>query len=229
MSPESPSLDRIAALVPVRGLEGSKARLGEVLDTQERRELVERLLRQTVEAAAATPGVVAVAVVSPDPEALAVAAELGADGVRQAGLGLNEGLAEGRAWAIAGGAGAILVVPGDLPAVEAAELGRVIGAARGLTAAGPGSGAGPRPTVRPLVALVHDRAGTGTNLLLVAPPSAIAFRFGEGSRAAHSAEARAAGASYLEVDSPLSLDLDTAADLLAAEEAGLGAYRSSVP
>ena len=43
-----------------------------------------------------------------------------------------------------------------------------------------------------------------------------------GSRAAHAAAARAAGATYLELDGPLDLDLDTPDDLLAAEAAGLG-------
>ncbi|HYN49071.1 MAG TPA: 2-phospho-L-lactate guanylyltransferase [Candidatus Nanopelagicales bacterium] len=219
------TLERMVALVPVRGLEGAKARLGEALDAEERRALVERLLARTVAAAAATPAVVEVVVVSPDPEVVALAGALGARGVTQAGGGLNEGLAAGRAWAAAAGADAILVVPADLPAVTAAELGRIIELARAhaasRAAAGPPTGA--------LVALVTDRAGSGTNLLLLAPPDAIAFCFGEGSRVAHGAAARAAGATYLELDGPLTLDLDTPDDLLAAEAAGLGALRAELP
>ena len=218
MPPATPTLDRIAALVPLRALEGAKARLGEALDAEERRALVERLLRRTVEAALATPGIPVVAVVSPDPDVLALADELGAHGVAQGGGGLNEGLAEGRAWAIAAGAGAILVVPADLPAVSAGELGRVIRAARGMAVAQ----ATAALAGRPLVTLVPDRGGSGTNILLVAPPAAIPFRFGEGSRAAHAGAARAAGAMYLELDSPLALDLDTPDDLLAAQASGLG-------
>ena len=48
------ALERIAALVPVRGLEGAKSRLGEALDAEERRALVARLLARTISAAAAT-------------------------------------------------------------------------------------------------------------------------------------------------------------------------------
>jgi 2-phospho-L-lactate guanylyltransferase len=77
--------------------------------------------------------------------------------------------------------------------------------------------------------LVTDRAGDGTNVLLVAPPDAIAFRFGPGSRAAHAAGARAAGATYVEVAGPLDLDLDTPDDLLAAEARGLGTLTADVP
>ena len=74
-----------------------------------------------------------------------------------------------------------------------------------------------------------DRAGSGTNVLLVAPPDVIGFRFGDGSRAAHAAAARAAGAVYVEIAGPLDLDLDTPDDLLVAEAAGLGDLRADRP
>jgi 2-phospho-L-lactate guanylyltransferase (CobY/MobA/RfbA family) len=55
----------------------------------------------------------------------------------------------------------------------------------------------------------------------MAPPNAIEFRFGEGSRAAHAAEAIAAGAAYVELDGPLAFDLDTPEDLREADMGGL--------
>jgi 2-phospho-L-lactate/phosphoenolpyruvate guanylyltransferase len=222
MSNRPPALDHVVAIVPVRGLESSKARLGEALDAEERRALVLRLLTRAVEAAAATPGLAQVAVVSPDPAVLALAAAHGAVGVAQGGGGLNEGLAEARAWAEETGADGILVIPGDLPAVTSAELSRIVGSARAVLEAQAASGA----PARALVVLVPDRAGSGTNLLLVAPPRAIPFRFGDGSRAAHLAVAREAGAVYLELGGPLELDLDTPDDLLAAEAAGLEGLRA---
>jgi coenzyme F420-0:L-glutamate ligase / coenzyme F420-1:gamma-L-glutamate ligase len=222
---QPPRLDRLVALVPVRSLEGAKARLGEVLDAEERRSLVARLLVRTVDAAAATPGVVAVVVVSPDPAVLELAQRHGAVGVPQAGGGLNEGLDEARARAEASGAHGILVVPGDLPAVDVVELTRLVVSA-GAALDGPAAiGAGQRS----LVAVVPDRAGTGTNVLLLVPPGAITFHFGEGSRAAHAAAARAAGAVHVELGGPLALDLDTPDDLLAAEAAGLGGLRAGPP
>ncbi len=213
---------RVVALVPVRGLERAKLRLGGALDAEERRGLVERLLGQTVAAASALTGVRAVAVVSADPATLAVAAGLGASPVADSGGGLNEALEAGRAWAIAERADALLVLPGDLPAVTTAELGRVFDAAReaARTAAAGSFAAGGQ---RGVVALVPDRVGRGTNVLLLAPPDCIPFRFGEDSRRAHAALAATAGATYVEVDGPLTLDLDTPDDLLAAEAAGLGA------
>jgi 2-phospho-L-lactate guanylyltransferase len=232
-------LQRIFALVPVRGLEGAKLRLGGALDPEERQALVERLLVRTVAAAAATPAVREVIAISPDPEVLALGRSLGARALAQAGGGLNEALDIGRAAAMAAGADAVLVVPGDLPAITAGELARIVERARAhregpgtaeTTAAPPG--ASPELEAAPpraIVALVTDRAGSGTNLLLVAPPEAIAFHFGDGSRAAHAAAARAAGAVYLEITGPLDLDLDTPDDLLVAETAGLGDLRTELP
>ena len=74
------------------------------------------------------------------------------------------------------------------------------------------------------MALVADRHDEGTNALLISPPELIEPGFGEGSRDRHRDAAQAAGAAYLELDGPLSLDLDTAADLLEAE-AALGSLR----
>ena len=156
--------------------------------------------------------------VSPDPEALAVAADAGAVTLPQGGGGLNEGLADGRAWARELGATAILVVPADLPAIGPGELAQVLGAARARLAATRALGT----PATSLVALVPDRAGLGTNVLLLAPPGAVPFQYGPGSRAAHAGAAARLGAAYLEIDGRLGFDLDTPDDLLAAEAVGLG-------
>jgi 2-phospho-L-lactate guanylyltransferase len=222
--PASADLGHVVAVVPVRGLERAKTRLGEALDPEERRVLVEGLLRRTIRAAIATHGVRAVAVVSPDPDALAVAADAGAVALAQGGGGLNEGLAEGRAWAGELGATALLVVPADLPAIGPGELELVLAAARTRLAAGRATGA---PSAQ-LVTLIPDRGGDGTNLLLLAPPGAIAFQFGPGSRAAHAGAAERVGAAYLELDGPLGLDIDTPDDLLAAEAGGLSRSASDL-
>ncbi|MDR3544353.1 MAG: NTP transferase domain-containing protein [Candidatus Limnocylindrales bacterium] len=221
-APAPIDLGQVAAIIPVRGLERAKTRLGEALDPEERHALVEGLLRRTIEAAVATPGIRAVAVVSPDPEALAVAADAGAVTLPQGGGGLNEGLADGRAWAREMGATALLVIPADLPAIRSGELRRILEAARDRLMTDVAGTASAGIAVTSLVVLVPDRAHEGTNVLLVAPPGAIPFRFGPGSRAAHAAAAARGGAVYLELEGPLALDLDTPDDLLDAEALGLG-------
>lgn len=204
-------LSRVVAIVPVRSLTGAKSRLGEPLDPEERAELIVAMLRRTVAAALEATSLDGVIVVSKDAELLHRARAMGAGGLLQRSDGLNEGLAEARE-AVSADATAILVLPADLPDVSAAEIDRLIDtAAKAL--------AGARS--RLLVALVPDRRGSGTNALLLAPPDAIAFSFGEQSRTAHAAHAAAARATYLELDGPLDFDLDTPEDLLAADMAGL--------
>jgi 2-phospho-L-lactate/phosphoenolpyruvate guanylyltransferase len=202
----TPDLDppRVVAIVPVGALEGAKSRLGETLDAEERRDLVGRMLERTVRAALATPGIAEALVVSPDREALAAAARLGGRTLLQRSQGLNRGLREARDDAVAGGAEAIVVVAIDIPLVSAESLAQLIA---------------PLTVIRerPLVVLAPDRHGRGTNALLLAPPDAIEFGFGGDSRAAHAACAEESGARYVELDGPLSLDIDTPDDLLLVE------------
>ncbi|MCJ7710977.1 MAG: 2-phospho-L-lactate guanylyltransferase, partial [Chloroflexi bacterium] len=185
-----------AVVIPVRTFEGAKSRLGAVLDAEERRDLVERLLIRTVAAALATPGVVDVLVVSPDPEVLAVASAAGARSLTQRSRGLNPALQEARA---AVEADRILVLPADLPTVIPSDI-------AALLAAGDAAGA-------PSVVLAPDRHGRGTNALLLDPPDAIDPAFGGDSRAGHAWLASSADIAFVEVAGLLELDLDTPDDL----------------
>jgi 2-phospho-L-lactate/phosphoenolpyruvate guanylyltransferase len=197
--------DRLVAIIPIGSLENAKSRLGGTLDAEERRDLVDAMLLRTVRAALTTPAIAETLVVSPDRDVLAHAASLGARTMRQKGQGLNAGLREARDDAIAGGADAVAILPIDLPLISPDSLGQLI-APLGVV------------RERPLVVLAPDRHGRGTNGLLLAPPDAIELAFGGDSRAAHAACARDAGARYVELDGPLSLDIDTPDDLLLVEE-----------
>ncbi|HEX7949305.1 MAG TPA: 2-phospho-L-lactate guanylyltransferase [Candidatus Limnocylindrales bacterium] len=202
---------RIAAIVPVATFEDAKSRLGRTLDAEERQDLTERLLTKTVGAALAVPRLADVLVVSPDREVLRRAADLGARTLRQRSRGLNAGLDEARADAVAGGADALLVLPIDLAFVSTDAIADVLESL----------GAGEQ-----LVALVTDRHATGTNALALRPPDVIGFSFGTGSRLAHRVAAEAAGARFVEVAGPLTFDIDTPADLVLVESMapeGIGA------
>jgi 2-phospho-L-lactate guanylyltransferase len=193
------SLPRAATVViPVRSFDGAKSRLGAVLDAEERRDLVTRLLRQTVAAALSTPDVDMVIVVSPDPDVLDLASAAGARPLAQRSRGLNPALQEARLAAAP--ATRLLIVPGDLPAVSPAALSAVLRA---------GDAAG-----SPSVVLAPDRHGRGTNALLLDPPEVIDPAFGGDSRAAHAWLASSADVTFAEVDSALALDVDTPDDLL---------------
>ncbi len=204
---------RIAVIIPVGSLEAAKSRLGGALDAEERQDLAERFLSRTLAAALAVGGRTDVLVVSPDRDVLRRAAELGARTLRQRSSGLNAGLVEAREDVIAGGAGTLVVLPIDLPFVTAKAIAEV------LARVDDGGD-------RPQVVLVTDRHGSGTNVLAIRPPGVIEFRFGPGSRQAHHDASMAANAGFVEVDGPLTFDLDTPADLVLVESIaseGIGA------
>ncbi len=102
------------------------------------------------------------------------------------------------------GADVVLLVPGDCPALDPTQLTALLQSVE------------PAPSV----VLVPDRHGTGTNGLLLHPPSAIEPSFGPGSRERHTALAEEAGASLRVEEMPsLVLDVDTPDDLTAMREA----------
>jgi 2-phospho-L-lactate guanylyltransferase len=171
-----------------------------VLDAEERQELVETLLRRTIAAALEARGVQEVLVVSPDEAVLRLAETAGARPVEQRSRGLNPALHEARDAATAA---RLLIVPADIPGVDAAALERVL-------AAGDAAGS-------PSVVLVPDRHGRGTNALLLDPPDVIDPAFGGDSRTGHAWLASSADAAYAELTDVLELDVDTPEDLLLAE------------
>lgn len=198
-------LSVLHVVVPVRTLATGKLRLGEALDAEEREELVAGMLSRELAVLKAWGAPRAVHVVSPDPALMPLARAAGARSLMQAGEGLNEGLRQARAIALAEGATAMLVLPADLPLLDEAALARLLEAADAALAAGSG---------RPFVVLAPADARDGTNALLLAPPDVIEPSFGPGSLERHVRAARDAGASLqLVVDPALGFDLDTPQDI----------------
>lgn len=191
---------KVVALVPVKAFAAAKTRLSPLLAAERRADIAARLLDHVLDAILSSDAVDLCAVISPDPAVLATAQALGAVPLRQESVGLNPGLEEGRAWAVRQRADALLVMLGDLPLLTAAEV-------AGLVAQAP-------PV--PGVVLAPDRHGTGSNALLLAPPTAIPFRFGVGSAAAHLAAAAERGLPLRRyITSGTAFDVDTPADLQA--------------
>ncbi len=207
------NLSRTWAIIPLRGLEDAKTRLGAELDAEERLDLVVAMASRTLAAARDAARLRGAVLVTADPAAARLAEAFGAMTLVQRLPGLNAAIREARALAVEAGATAILVLPIDLPAIDARAIDDVID--RAATASGPAG--------RTVVAAVPDHHGSGTNALLVAPPDAVEPAFGERSFAAHREAAAAAGARWVALDGPLSRDVDTGADLIAAETADLRA------
>jgi 2-phospho-L-lactate/phosphoenolpyruvate guanylyltransferase len=167
-----------------------------VLDPEERIALARTLLAGVLRAARQAAD--DVVVISPAAQLEPIATETGARLVVQRGLGLNVGLDQARAEALAEGIELLTVLHGDLPNLSADDVLALIAAVEDDRG----------------VAIAPDRGGTGTNGLALTPPGVVGFRFGPGSFAAHTGEAEAAGLVPAVVQRPgLAFDLDTPEDL----------------
>ncbi|MBA3327016.1 MAG: 2-phospho-L-lactate guanylyltransferase, partial [Solirubrobacterales bacterium] len=168
----------IFAILPVKRFDAAKQRLDHELSGGTRRALAEAMVTDVLTALRRTEAVDAVLLVTAEPAAEAIGRGYGARVLhddQQAGQSAATQI--GLRHAIEAGATRALLVPGDTPALDPAELGA-------LLARRP---AGPADLV-----IVPDRHGTGTNALLIAPPRAIIPSFGPGSLARHEAAAVAA-------------------------------------
>lgn len=201
-------LSVVHVVVPVRGIESGKSRLGQALDAEEREVLVLGLLGRTLEVLTAWPPAQRIHLVTGDAVtgALARRTQPALSLVREPRQGgLNAALGAARDAAEEAGATCVLMLPADLPLLEVAALDRLLDGADAALAAGSG---------RPLVVVAPADARGGTNALLVSPPTLIEPSFGEASLEAHlRAAARADATVQLVIDPQLGFDLDTPDDL----------------
>jgi len=184
------------AILPVKSFADAKQRLAESLGAGSRRALAQAMFADVLGSLRRIPGLDGIAVVTSDRSAEAAAR---ADRLivlaDTAQAGQSEAALIGIRHALADGYDRVLLIPGDTPLIQPADL-------AGLMVAGDG------------VTIVPDRHGTGTNALVLAPPDAIEPSFGLDSFARHVAAADAAGVPHrVEKVAALALDVDTPADL----------------
>lgn len=194
----------VFAVVPVKDLWGTKSRLSPILNPGARAGLTLYMMGRVIRALHEAD-VSEVAVVSPDPVVLHTAADHGATPVTQESRGLNPALDEGRKWAMDKGATSLLVLPADLPLLDQEDVRAVIES----------SGDAPSAVISP------DANRVGTNALLMTPPDALPFLFGEGSYDAHVRAAVEHGIPIEICERPhLAFDLDTADNFRELREKG---------
>ncbi len=191
---------KATAVLPVKHFDDAKQRLAAGLDPEKRRRLMAAMVEDVLEALPQARSVERTIVVTSDPGAQELATDCGAEVIPDpADAGHIQAALAGVARAEVEGAECVVLLPGDCPLLDPRELDSLLA---GL------------PT--PYVGVVPDRHGTGTNALVLNPPSAIVPAFGEGSCARHVELARAAGVAYgVEEVASLGLDLDTPADIIA--------------
>ncbi len=195
---------RTIAILPVKRFGEAKQRLAGDLSAGIRRALAEAMFSDVLVALRRSAAVDQSLVVSADHAAQQIAGGYGALVLDDEETGHNPAAQRGIAAAIEQGAERVVLVPGDCPLLRPDEL-------DGLLA---------RPTERHSVLIVPDRHGSGTNALVLHPPDSLAPAFGPDSRQRHHAAAQSAELFTDVVDVPsLALDVDTAEDLEALQEA----------
>lgn len=187
------------AIIPVKPLRRGKSRLSDVLSESQRAALNKKLLIHTLDTLTQLPELEQVLVVSRDPEALAIARCHGARTVLEDGAPhLNIALARATAVASMYSAAGVLVLPADLPQMTAEDVRVMVKAAKYSTC----------------IVIAPDHRQQGTNALLIKPPGALAYSFGENSFFRHINQAQIKGIKTEIIELPsLARDVDLPDDL----------------
>lgn len=195
-------MSRVVAVIPVRGSSSAKTRLAPLFTEDERLALVWAMLRRLIEEIDASGVIEQTVIVTRDEPAVRshipehanlTVLDQGAHVV-----GLNGGLEFAREWAVANGFEVLLVLPADLPLINADDIRALIQADGAFVFA-------------------TDRGDGGTNAIRIdlRSPEASTFRFlmGKGSLAHHRHEVSRLGAVPTVVSLPrVAHDLDSPND-----------------
>ena len=184
-------------LIPVKNLSNAKQRLASVLDQTARTELAQAMLLDVVDAVVRY-GKERVALVTNDEFAIDLAEEHGFEVIRDdANVSETDAIEMATGVCASRGAESTLVIPGDIPLIEAAELRAIYDAAPTLAAV-----------------IVPSRDKRGTNAVLRRPAALFPLRFGNDSFVPHMAAAAATNTMIVVLPlSGIGLDIDTPDDL----------------
>jgi 2-phospho-L-lactate guanylyltransferase len=185
------------ALVPVKRFAQAKSRLSSILSATERAHLAETMLRDVLGNLGATRSLTGIAVVSADPEAVAISKSFGAAVMYDsAEAGINAAVQCGLD-ALCPYGRRVLVIPSDIPFARPSDFENIIALLEHTP-----------------VALVPALSDGGTNALAMRSPDLLQPQFGEESFRLHRelARRRRLGCSVLKSDQ-IGTDIDGPLDL----------------
>lgn len=191
------------AIVPLKIFESAKQRLASLLTPAERRDLMLAMARDVLAALCQSRSVTGILIVSRTPEADALAQIFATERFAESpDADLPAALTQAAAHLMEHfHARGVMVVPADLPLIDAAEVDRLLTG----HATTDGSAA---------VTVVPDSENLGTNCLILSPPDVIGFVFDGRSFRPHVDAAFARGLTPRVLPSRgFSLDVDTEDDL----------------
>ena len=186
---------RTVAILPVKRFDSAKQRLGGVLGSGSRQALAQAMFQDVLATLGRVPELERVVLVTAEGGAAFAAPDDAVVLGDPEESGQSTAASIGVRWALENAVERVALVPGDTPLLEPAELTELIAAPQDIV-------------------IVPDRAGTGTNALVLSPPDAIEPSFGPDSLARHEAAARASGHTWTIAEAPsLMHDVDTSDDL----------------
>ena len=185
-------------LVPVKNLSNAKQRLAAVLDQPSRTELAQAMLLDVLETLANWSGRPKVGIVTSDPYALLLAQRFAFTVIQDnANVSETHAIEMATQYCEARAVTETLVIPGDVPLIQASELQTILEAA-------PDEGS----------VLVPAGDGRGTNAALRRPANLFPLRFGNDSFKPHFAAAKATGKPCIVLSFPgIAMDVDNPSDL----------------
>jgi 2-phospho-L-lactate guanylyltransferase len=185
-------------LIPVKNLSAAKQRLSAVLDQPARTELAQAMLHDVVAAIAAWRHRPACALVTSDPFATELAERYDFEIIPdRANPGETGAIEMATRLCVVRGIDSTLVVPADIPLIQAGELDQILAYA---------------PAEGSVLAPAAD--GRGTNAAFRRPANLFPLRFGNDSFKPHLAAARATGKTCIVLQLPgIALDVDNPEDL----------------
>jgi 2-phospho-L-lactate/phosphoenolpyruvate guanylyltransferase len=185
-------------LIPVKNLSGAKQRLAAVLDQAARTRLAQAMLEDVLDAVSGWKERPRAALVTGDPFAVELAARRGFEIIPDpANPGETGAIEMATKVCVERGADFTLVIPADIPLLQAWELAEIMKQA-------PAEGS----------VLVPAGDGRGTNAVLRRPADLFPLRFGNDSFKPHHAAAKATGKPCVVLQLPgIAVDVDNPEDL----------------
>ncbi len=199
-------------LIPVKSLKQAKQRLAPILDQPARTLLAQAMLHDVLQTLGSWPNCPEVAIVSCDPFAMGLANQYGFEVIADhANTGETGAIAMATRVCQMRGIDNTLVIPADIPLIQAWELEKIFDAAP------------PEGSV-----LVPAGDGRGTNAVFRRPADLFPLRFGNDSFKPHLAAAQTTGKPCVVLSLPgIAVDVDNPSDLrqLADLPGEIGAQR----
>ncbi len=186
------------ALVPVKGFKQAKSRLGSVLPAEQCAQLAINMARDVIVALQNAENVEGITILGDASEIEDLAREIGCNHLADdAAADLSSNLTKAAQILTTDGVSTLLILPSDLPTLRGEDIDELLVAHEdGLT-------------------LCFAERDGGTNAMVITPPDAIQFRFGDRSGERHLAAGRVAGLMCKKFTSPaFDHDIDIPADLL---------------